>query len=701
MSNVVRKLPFSRIFVFLLVGAVVFRVAAAFFTAGDTELTVWGDRDLWRALTVGSSWPISGPEINGGLRPPGGAFYLLLAGVLAFQPSVWAANIGVLALFAASLLLLGFVVAREATPRTGAVAAAAMAGAPMLGQVLKVWNPGFLLFFATAATLFGYRYLKTGKRLPLGLAALATAIGLQIHLQIFQLAIALLIAGLILRPRWTWRHAVVLIIGLSLPYLPSVIGGHVDLLTSTLAVPAGAVDNYVLWGFPLLEKAQLFYGVLGGTPDLDPSGLASLGRIGGLTLLAMAADLLVALLVLGLLGWTIRRHQSPGSRLSPGIFALIAAVYLGIGAVSSVNARHMVAAWPAIAILTAIATDAVLGHLAARSNSRLSAVGGVVLLCGLAVRPVLLGEAALKADDGPPSSAMAQSEIATVAKSIFFAGHDAFEAHTALFWRPQNRPWQLAQEGVEGQMTFVFQTTPAPPVETDREECLAILSKENLTADAGAELAKSPVFGGLAPVFGPKTAESAHFVYFPYKTVDGNCLKSFPNAYIPSAFEDTFLQPGRAPAVAEASSAVQFITSLPGQIFPIGLELRHDEARYHAVLHSRLLRGYTGLSFTTIVNPTLCLEANGDVRLLSFRQTTVGSPQRGTLAPWRSPSFAVPDGTFRLWLIGLDGKSSRVIQAPLGRVTLPDMRAAPPTADDMTPPAGCPIPGLPRPQGAG
>ena len=84
--------------VLLLIGVAV-ALAGRLYSVGNTELTVWGDRDLWRALEAFRHWPVLGPETNGGVRTPGGAFYLLLAGFLAIHPAVVAANVGVGVMF--------------------------------------------------------------------------------------------------------------------------------------------------------------------------------------------------------------------------------------------------------------------------------------------------------------------------------------------------------------------------------------------------------------------------------------------------------------------------------------------------------------------------------------------------------------------------------------------------------------------------
>jgi hypothetical protein len=480
---------------------------------------------------------------------------------------------------------------------------------------------------------------------------------------------------------------------LGLPFLPVVLGGDYHFLASAAPVPGGAVDNYLLWEFHPLEKAQLVYGLLGGTvasPDFEANGI---------TILAMVGDLLAALMVLGYFGWAIKSmgHTRASGNAHAGrplgLFALIAVVYLVVGLISTVNARHMVAAWPAIAIMTGVTADAVLRRLASARSPRWAGAGGAVLLCGLAIRPLALGADSLHEETFSLGTVAAQSEIVATVKSAFYADHEAFDAHAALFWRPGSRAWQLVQEGVSGQMTFVYQSSPAPSVKSDSEACLAIVEKQDMTGDPRTELVKSPPFSGLAPVFAPMAAESAHFAYFPYTTTDGNCLKSFPNAYIPTHFEATFLSPGDATAQAtQTSDAAQFVGFLPGRTFPIGLELRRSGSGYRAVLHGRLLRGYTGLRFATIVNPTLCLVSEAGVRVVPVGRLPIGSPQRGSLTPWQSPLFALPDGTYHLWLVGRDGWTPQAVQIALGLVVLPNMQVAAPEAGSAAPPVGCPVP---------
>ena len=75
----------GRLLITTLVITIAFLISARLVTSGDVSLTVWGDRDLWRSLSVPDHWPLLGPESNGGVRGPGGAFYLLLAAILAIR----------------------------------------------------------------------------------------------------------------------------------------------------------------------------------------------------------------------------------------------------------------------------------------------------------------------------------------------------------------------------------------------------------------------------------------------------------------------------------------------------------------------------------------------------------------------------------------------------------------------------------------
>ena len=678
------KFETAALIVLLLAAAL--PIASAILDAGHTDLTVWGDRDLWRALQVGRHWPVLGPETNGGVRTPGGAFYLLLAGLLAIDRSYLAANLGVIGLFAASTVLLWAFFRREVSPLAGALVAAVFAGSGTLALTMGVWNPAYVLVFSTLATLAGYRFIKTGQAAALGVAAAALAIGLQIHLQIFQLAIGLVVAAALYRPRLDRRQAVALAAGLVLPYLPTLTVDSLRSLTEAAALPGDALASYGSWQIDLGQKAKLVFDLFGGAGGAF--AILSQGRFPELTKALGAADLLA----LGLALWmalaaigSLIRNRRHGRAPDPvGVFTVITVVYLTAVMFTFVNIRHVVAVVPAAAAMVGLAAERLIGRR--RSGSRLATAAALLTIGLLALRPLALGWVELLPRPFSTASAEAQTEIAATLKPRFYADHQDFAAHAALFQRYGRPGWQLVQGGLADHLAFIYTTTPVPPTEVYRAECMAILPKAGVKGDSRAELASTPALAALAAEVGELAAESPHFLYYPYTGRDGNCLKTFPNAYIATAVEAAQQAPGDAPG-----SRAELFAALPGQNFPLALELERDGADYRAVLHGRLLRGYTGLAFHPISEAVLCFSDGRNSSAVAFGKVTIGSPQTGTLAPWQSPRFSLPDGRFQVWLTGRDARQMRDVQIHFGSLSLPALQTAGPAADGPLP-DGCPMP---------
>ena len=351
----------DKVLVAVLVTAVAVLVAARFVGSGDVSLNVWGDRDLWRALSVPDHWPLSGPESNGGTRSPGGAYYLLLAAILAAGRNVVIVNIGVVLLFAASVLLIAVFFARRVSALAGALIATALAASVILGHTLGVWNPGFILIFATAATVFGYSFLADGRALHLGLATAAVAIGMQIHLQIIQVALGLILATVLYRPRLTWRHAVAVLLGLAFPYLPNIVSGNARLLQTAASLPGDAINNYVFWEVARLwPKAELFADLFGGAA----AEFADRGPWMWVPLLA--GDLLALLLAAGAAIATVRPPRKAFDGAPVALFPLILLVTAVTALVSDLLPRHMVAVTPAAAALVGLAAERLVVGLSRR-----------------------------------------------------------------------------------------------------------------------------------------------------------------------------------------------------------------------------------------------------------------------------------------------------------------------------------------------
>lgn len=677
-----RSVWLRRTFIATLVLAIAIVVVGRLVTLDNVFLTVWGDRDLWRALSVPAHWPMAGAESTGGVRAPGGAFYLLLAGIFAIKQSVVAVNTAAVLLFIVAIFVMGVFFARRVSPLAGAVTAAALASSVILNEVIGVWNPGFVLIFAVAVTLFGYSFLTGGRPLSLGLATAALAVGMQIHLQITQIAAGLVLAIAIYRPLLTWRHAAALLVGLLFPYLPNIATGSALLLKTAASLPNDALNTYVFWDVSrLLYKLNLFERLFG-------AGVSEfVDRSYWLQVPLGASEILVAVLV----AWTVFTSIGPKGYLfkssGNGFLALILLVNFATVLVSDLEIRHMVAAAPAAAALVGLAGERLLTYLHRRGA--IAQVIAAIVCCLIALRPFTIGVAMFAPRPFYIASVTAQSEIASTIKPHFYADRNDFEEHVAEFTRTGSSRWLVVSNGIPNHMSFLYQTFPTTDGGTNRKECIAIVAKSDLNGDPRNDLAASPSLAGLGATFNEPATESVHFLYFPYTTRDGNCLKTFPNGYIPTAFEASYLAADTPAEAKVVNGGILFVVPQQGHRDPTGIEIRHENSDYIAIFHGRLLRGYTGLYFRSIVSPVLCFVGEQAVRLIRFGNVTIGSPQRATLAPWRSAIFTLPDGRYRLWLIGSDGRLPIAIRDIVGDLIVPTMGTAIPLSTAPEPPAEC------------
>ena len=547
---------------------------------------------------------------------------------------------------------------------------------------MGIWNPGFILIFATAATVFGYSFLADGRPLTLGLATAALAIGMQVHLQITQVALGLILATVIYRRRLTWQHAAAVVVGLVVPYLPNILLGSASLLRTASSLPGNAINNYVFWDVARLSsKTSLFAELFGGTAT-EYANRSSVWQIP-----LIISDLTMLLLTAGGIFATVRSPRNYFSGPPNGFLALILLVNVGTLLISDLQVRHLVAVTPAAAALIGLAAERVVVYLERRG---LVAHVAAVALCGLVairlVPPIIAGFAA---HPFRMASVAAQSEIATALKPALYVDREGFEAHVAEFTRNAPHHWLVVSNGIPNHMSYLYQTFPAAEVGVNRQNCIAIVAKSDADGDLRNDLAASPSLAGLGATIGDTVIESTHFLYVPYNTRDGNCLKTFPNGYIPTDFETAYLAANSFAAAKAIKGGVVFIVPQLGHRDPIGIELRHENSGYVAIIHGRLLRGYTGLYFYSIIAPSLCFAGEQNVHVVRFSNVTIGSPQRTTLAPWRSPIFALPVGHYQVWLIGTEMIQPTAIRRVIGNLHIPDLAASVQNPAATQPPAEC------------
>ena len=165
---------------------------------------------------------------------------MMLAALLSVWSSVKAANLAVTGLYLVSILMVAGVLWREVSPRTGAIAALALTGAGLVKSTLGVWNPGFIIVFASAVVVFSHVFVKTGRSRYLGLAVLFSVLGSQIHMQITVLVAALPLIMMVYRIRPRWSHLFAVSGGVVIAYGPSLISAGSSLL--------GSGGNAGYWG---------------------------------------------------------------------------------------------------------------------------------------------------------------------------------------------------------------------------------------------------------------------------------------------------------------------------------------------------------------------------------------------------------------------------------------------------------------------
>jgi len=677
---VIHRLRAEWLLIAVAIACVLLGLAGRFHGLGQMEMTVWGDRDLWRALTGVHGWQVLGPETNSGARTPGGAFYILLAGFLAFDQSIIGAHFGLLALYAASAALLWLVFARDVSPLAGGLVAAVFTGSGMLLQSLSIWNPGYIVFFATVASLGAYRFIAGGHRGWLLTTAFILGVGLQIHMQLVQLGLGILLAMAVYRRRLGWRDGAALIAGLLAAYLPALMSANAaGMIAQAASMPGDGFQTYVIAERNWAGKLRLLREVLADSTRIFAAAAGM--RFPWMVWLLRLAD---AVTILGAFAFLLRLRRGVtrrgGHENAPlGVFAILLVTYFAITAFLTVNFRHMAAVVPVVAVVSGLGIEALVRSFLARGG--IVALAGAAGLAGLIALPAaVMGTLGFTHTAFFPTSATAQTEIAATLKNAFHADHDDFSGRAALVRYSREDGWRLVPGDIYNRMAFIFATTKAVG-RVAVDDCVLVATKSDLEASPGLSVPAPDT------VLGDEIATSEHFRYFSYRAKDGNCIKSFPNAYIATRFESEYLadlSPRKAYAV---DGGAVFVVPQPNSRFPIGIELRRDGAELHASVHGRLLRGHTGLYTKTFERLDLCFVGLAGGVTVHLASALIGDIPGGTLAPWHSPSFTLADGEHAVWLIGKDQDGP--VAAALGSVRVPTLDAALTVSGGEAVPAVC------------
>ncbi|MCB9664969.1 MAG: hypothetical protein H6732_12715, partial [Alphaproteobacteria bacterium] len=272
---------------------------------------IWADRALARALDVVRGTPVDAAaelSYGGGARIPGGFLYELLALPLAATDAARAVYRFALLLEVLALGLLAWGVARRhGRLAAGLAVGLAVAADPATDSLRQLWNPAYTPLWSTVVLLASARTAQERDARHLPAAALAVALGTQLHLAVALAGLPMILAALVCRPRGLLRHGALSLLLVGAAYAPYLAADAAEGWANTrlLQEPSHVADLDVIRD-PGGWNAQNLWGLAEAARDgrnlvrlvdalrLGPGahGLAWLGVLSGLAAVAGAAGAL-------------------------------------------------------------------------------------------------------------------------------------------------------------------------------------------------------------------------------------------------------------------------------------------------------------------------------------------------------------------------------------------------------------------------
>ena len=333
-----------------------------------------------------------------------------------------------------------------------------------------------------------------------------------------------------------------------------------------------------------------------------------------------------------------------------GLFALILLVTAMTALVSDLLPRHMVAVTPAAAALVGLAAERAGGRPEPAGAGRPGRRRSPLRL----VRAAAAGGRHRRVRPGSVSSRFGGG-----------AERDRRRPQAGLLRRPRRlrspcrrvppgRARTVGAWSPTAHMSFLYETFPATNARANRDELPGGRRQDGRRRRSARRADRVAVIGRAGRDFSAsRRPRVAHFLYFPYTTRDGNCLKTFPNGYIPTAFEAAHLA-ADAPAAAKVGDGeAVFAASQPGRRDrhrrrnpPRGLRLCRDAARPSAAWLYRAV-----FPLDRRPRAVLCRRAggpSGPLRRRHRRIAAAGRPGSLALAHIPAAGWALPGVADRL-----------------------------------------------------
>jgi hypothetical protein len=600
---------------------------------------LWSDRDLVRASRLALERPVVGPEVSygDGARLPGGLLYELWGLVVAAGGGPEAVYRLQAALEVGALALIGVLVAQRTDAWAGAVAVAvALTALPWVSTTAAVWNPALVPLFAAAALVGADRAVTDGRADAVAAVALAGALGAQVHLTAGAVALVLLVAIALLRPRVAARGALPAIGAVLVVALPYLVVDASRGWPNTRAIgtaPRGAPGDG-----DLLAAAWWL------RPDVDFA--VGLGAHGAW--LALGAALAVAAL-----GLARRDRATVGALLPPVAVVGVTVVGLARSDTGAAALRYALAAVPAWAVLVGEGFGRLRRQVGQRSPVATLAV--VVPVTVLAVAVVGAERQALADRAGEPARwATLNAALDDVRARTGWSLREAV-GRTSL-WERVGGAWSHeARRGVtwllDRQEVDFPGSLPSP--------CALVLfgGRDEVVDDAwlAAELPAS--LGAPHVTADEPWGRDGRLVRY---TLDGGlCPTSLAQRYLDTLAEaevrDLWRRAPDGRAVPVPGRATRHVGRLRVDDVPpvaVAVDLLPGPGRLDAVLHANQLRGRAYntelLEDGFVVRPRLRLERPGEVRELVLAPGLVGDG--GALTPLRAGG-RLPAGTWTVELV--------------------------------------------------
>ena len=657
---------FSRIFIIFLSLCALFVIFGRVVNIENFSLTVWGDRDLWRGLEglTNNHYNGRGPETNSGYRAFGGFFYQLLTFVFFIWADIRAANVAVTGLYAIAIIIPSTMLWREVSPIAGVITALALTGAGLAKSALLVWNPGFIIFFASTFVVCTYFLVKNGNPVYLGIMTLAAALGSQIHMQILILVAALPLILFFYRVKLKWIFVPAITLGLLVAYLPSMLL-ETQLISNTRNLGAMGANISLYASFDLGDTFERLKTLSINFVDATGGSYRHLGRLFDTKyevikpILWTADTIAIISLFLSLLYYRPSIYRRSQVDQPVGVFVLFSATYFVVFAFADVNFRHFVASLPALSILVALGATQFHRLFARFFPPQTSKVLGGFLICFLGARSLITGGVDFGFANVAADSYRAHNEIAKHVKKEYAIDYETFERTASLFKITSNGS-EFVPHSIGGRMASIFyMATKSATAKRSPGKCLAIIIKPS-PSQLNIKKTLKQVEDTLSATFGKlamgATTMSDRFFYINYQTRSGNCLKTFTNPYIPTAFEKKYLQRSNFETQETFStqkiSPTRSIFIFKGQSTPLpwSLDFTKSGTSINLTLHGRAFRGHSGLAHQELSDLKVSLIGDAQVYVFDFNELTIGNRQNGTLAPWRTRYKIVPDGNYTLRL---------------------------------------------------